>query len=95
MLLFFDIPWYQNAELKATFDEIEDLKKQEKSRQQRILKTKEDLAAAEKELEDLQPYELPKAENVGRLALLHYTLLYLYIFSYSVIDWYHIQFMCS
>ncbi|XP_066376411.1 structural maintenance of chromosomes protein 5-like isoform X1 [Miscanthus floridulus] len=52
-----------NAELKATFDDIEDLKKQEKSRQQRILKTKEDLAAAEKELEDLQPYELPKAEN--------------------------------
>ncbi|XP_066376413.1 structural maintenance of chromosomes protein 5-like isoform X2 [Miscanthus floridulus] len=53
-----------NAELKATFDDIEDLKKQEKSRQQRILKTKEDLAAAEKELEDLQPYELPKAENL-------------------------------
>ncbi|AQK66397.1 Structural maintenance of chromosomes protein 5 [Zea mays] len=51
-----------NAELKATFDEMDDLKKQEKSRQRRILKTKEDLAAAEKELEDLQPYELPKAE---------------------------------
>lgn len=65
LLSFFDIPWYQNAELKATFDEIEDLKKLEKSRQQRILKTKEDLAAAEKELEDLQPYEHPKAENVG------------------------------
>jgi structural maintenance of chromosomes protein 5 len=41
------------------------LKKQEKSRQQRILKAKEDLAAAEKELEDLQPYELPKAQMVG------------------------------
>jgi chromosome segregation ATPase len=54
-----------NAELKAAFDDIDYLKKQEKSRQQRILKAKEDLAAAEKELEDLQPYELPKAEMVG------------------------------
>jgi hypothetical protein len=94
LLSFFDIPWYQNAELKATFDEIDDLKKQEKSRQQRILKTKEDLAAAEKDLEDLQPYELPKAEMVGRLALL-YTLLSLNIFSYSVIDCYYVQFTCS
>ncbi|KAK8456053.1 hypothetical protein SEVIR_4G268800v4 [Setaria viridis] len=51
-----------NTELKATFDDIDDLKKQEKSRQQRILKAKEDLAAAEKELEGLQPYEQPKAE---------------------------------
>ena len=84
LLSFFDIPWYQNAELKATFDDIEDLKKQEKSCQQRILKTKEDLAAAEKELEDLQPYELPKAENVSWSALLHYTLLCLHIFSYSL-----------
>nr|CAB3471225.1 unnamed protein product [Digitaria exilis] len=51
-----------NRELKATFDDIDDLKKQEKSRQHRILKAKEDLAAAEKELEDLQPYEQPRAE---------------------------------
>jgi structural maintenance of chromosomes protein 5 len=65
LLSSFDILWYQNAELKATFDEMDDLKKQEKSRQRRILKTKEDLAAAEKELEDLQPYELPKAEMVS------------------------------
>lgn len=57
--------WYQNRELKATFEDIDDLKKQEKSRQQRILKAKEDLAAAEKELEGLQPYEQPKDEMVG------------------------------
>lgn len=76
--------WYQNAELKATFNEIDDLKKQEKSRQQRILKTKEDLAAAEKELEDLQPYEQPKAEMVSWLTLLHYILLSLHLFSFSL-----------
>ncbi|KAG2608067.1 hypothetical protein PVAP13_4NG288300 [Panicum virgatum] len=51
-----------NAELRAAFDDIDHLKKQEKSRQQRILKAKEDFAAAEKELKDLQPYELPRDE---------------------------------
>ncbi|WVZ78858.1 hypothetical protein U9M48_026506 [Paspalum notatum var. saurae] len=51
-----------SAELKATFDDIDDLKEQEKSRQQRIVKAKEDLASAEKALEDLQPYELPSVE---------------------------------
>ncbi|KAL6873828.1 hypothetical protein ACP4OV_013910 [Aristida adscensionis] len=51
-----------NAELKGTFDDIEELKRQEKSRQQRVLKAKEALASAERELEDLQPYEPPKAE---------------------------------
>ncbi|TVU08593.1 hypothetical protein EJB05_42002, partial [Eragrostis curvula] len=51
-----------NAELKSTFDDIEDLEKQEKSRQQRILKAKEDIAAAEKELEDLQPCDVPRDE---------------------------------
>ncbi|GJN39161.1 hypothetical protein PR202_gb28262 [Eleusine coracana subsp. coracana] len=58
-----------SAELKSTFDDIEELKKQEKSRQQRILKAKEDFAAAKRELEDLQPYELPRDEMV-RLFLL-------------------------
>ncbi|KAL5203163.1 hypothetical protein ABZP36_014115 [Zizania latifolia] len=51
-----------NGQLRATLEDIEALKRQEKSRQQRILKAKEALAAAEKELDDLQPYEAPKAE---------------------------------
>ncbi|KAG2613808.1 hypothetical protein PVAP13_4KG395400 [Panicum virgatum] len=51
-----------NAELRAAFDDIDHLKKQEKSHQQRILKAKEDFAAAEKELKDLQPYEQPRDE---------------------------------
>uniref|UniRef100_A0A0A9EXP2 Structural maintenance of chromosomes protein 5 n=1 Tax=Arundo donax TaxID=35708 RepID=A0A0A9EXP2_ARUDO len=51
-----------NTRLKSTFDEINELKRQEKSRQQRISKAKEALAAAERELEDLQPYEPPRDE---------------------------------
>ncbi|KAF0927865.1 hypothetical protein E2562_036789 [Oryza meyeriana var. granulata] len=51
-----------NGQLRATLEDIEDLKRQERSRQQRILKAKEALAAAERELDDLQPYEAPKAE---------------------------------
>ncbi|TVU26533.1 hypothetical protein EJB05_29085, partial [Eragrostis curvula] len=45
------VPW--KSQLEITYDEIEDLK----SREERILKAKEDLAAVEKDLEDLQPYE--------------------------------------
>uniref|UniRef100_A0A0E0PS92 Structural maintenance of chromosomes protein 5 n=1 Tax=Oryza rufipogon TaxID=4529 RepID=A0A0E0PS92_ORYRU len=52
------------GQLRATLEDIEDLKRQERSRQQRILKAKEALAAAERELDDLQPYEAPKAEMI-------------------------------
>ncbi len=60
---------YQTGQLRATLEDIEDLKRQERSRQQRILKAKEALAAAERELDDLQPYEAPKAEMVGLFTL--------------------------
>ncbi|TVU04118.1 hypothetical protein EJB05_50313, partial [Eragrostis curvula] len=43
----------EKSQLEITYDEIEDLNSGEK----RILKAKEDLAAVEKDLEDLQPYE--------------------------------------
>lgn len=46
---------------------MEDLKMQEESRLQRILKAKEDLAAAELELENLPLYEPPKDEIVSYL----------------------------
>uniref|UniRef100_A0A0D9WKM4 Structural maintenance of chromosomes protein 5 n=1 Tax=Leersia perrieri TaxID=77586 RepID=A0A0D9WKM4_9ORYZ len=51
-----------NEQLRGTLKNIEDLKLQERSRQQRILKAKEALAAAEREFDDLQPYEAPKDE---------------------------------
>ncbi|KAM4070781.1 hypothetical protein ACB094_11G010200 [Castanea mollissima] len=41
---------------------MEDLRKQEEYRQQRIIKAKEDLAAAEAEFENLPSYEPPKDE---------------------------------
>lgn len=44
--------------------EIEDLRKQEASRQERIIKAKEDLAASELELQNLPIYEPPKDELV-------------------------------
>ncbi|KAL6495727.1 Structural maintenance of chromosomes protein 5 [Orobanche gracilis] len=46
--------------VQGSYNEVEDLKRQEESRQQRILKAKEDLAAAEAELANLPPYEPPR-----------------------------------
>ena len=45
--------------------EIQDLRKQEASRQQKILEAKEDLATAELELKDLNKCEPPKLEIVS------------------------------
>ncbi|TVU29709.1 hypothetical protein EJB05_21288, partial [Eragrostis curvula] len=55
-----------DAQLKSTFDDIEDLKRQDKSRKQRILKAKKDLAAAEKELDDLPAHE-PRGAELAQL----------------------------
>lgn len=50
--------------VRAKYDEMEELRMLEKSRQQRILKAKEDLAAAELELANLPSYEPPSDEMV-------------------------------
>ena len=47
---------------------MEDLRKQEESCQQRIIKAKENLAAAKAELENLPPYEPPKDELVSNFS---------------------------
>lgn len=52
-------------ELQAKYNEMEDLRRQEETRQQRILKAKEELAAAEHDLENLPHYEPPKDEIVS------------------------------
>lgn len=44
---------------------MEELKRQEESRQQRILRAKEELISAEVELANLPPYETPKNELVS------------------------------
>ena len=51
--------------VRGNYKEMEDLKMQEESRLQRILKAKGDLAAAELELENMPPYEPPKDEIVS------------------------------
>ncbi|KAL0919272.1 hypothetical protein M5K25_011358 [Dendrobium thyrsiflorum] len=50
------------AQVRAKYEEVEDLKKQEKSRQHRILKAKEDFAAAQRQLAELPAYNPPKEE---------------------------------
>ncbi|KAJ8747043.1 hypothetical protein K2173_011297 [Erythroxylum novogranatense] len=48
------------VQVQGKYKEMEDLRRQEASRQERILKAKEDLAAAETELQNLPIYEAPK-----------------------------------
>ncbi|KAF6158541.1 hypothetical protein GIB67_040055 [Kingdonia uniflora] len=50
------------VQVRAKYDEMEELRRQEESRQQRISTAKEDLAAAELELANLPVYERPKDE---------------------------------
>jgi hypothetical protein len=53
------------VQARGKYNEMEDLRRQEESRQQRILKAKEDLAAAELDFENLPLYEPPKDELVS------------------------------
>ncbi|KAI8571641.1 hypothetical protein RHMOL_Rhmol01G0135600 [Rhododendron molle] len=50
------------AQVRSKYNEMEELKRQEASRQQRILRAKEELISAEVELANLPPYETPKNE---------------------------------
>ncbi|XP_058203273.1 structural maintenance of chromosomes protein 5 [Rhododendron vialii] len=50
------------AQVRSKYSEMEELKRQEESRQQRILRAKEELISAEVELANLPPYETPKNE---------------------------------
>lgn len=50
------------VELQGKYKEMDELRKQEETRQQKLKKAREDLAAAELELESLSPYEPPRDE---------------------------------
>ncbi|KAL7259206.1 hypothetical protein ACSBR1_005158 [Camellia fascicularis] len=50
------------VQVRGKYNEIEELKRQEESRQERIARAKEELNAAEVELANLPPYEPPKDE---------------------------------
>lgn len=60
--------------MQGKYNEMEELRHQEESRQQRISRAKEDLTAAEAELTNLPPYEPPKHKIVG---LTFFTDLYI------------------
>lgn len=51
--------------MRGKFKEMEGLRRQEQSRQERIVKAKEDLAVAESELANLPHYEPPKDKLVS------------------------------
>ncbi|GAB2216841.1 hypothetical protein Droror1_Dr00024621 [Drosera rotundifolia] len=48
------------VQIQGTYNEMEDLKRQEQTHQKRIMKAKEDLATAELELANMPPFEPPK-----------------------------------
>ncbi|AES69696.2 putative structural maintenance of chromosomes protein [Medicago truncatula] len=50
------------VELQGKYKEMDELRKQEENRQQKLKQAREELAAAELELENLNPYEPPKDE---------------------------------
>ena len=55
----------QGVQVQGTYNEIEELKLQEESRQRRVNKAKEELQAAELELDNLPVFEHPKDKIVG------------------------------
>lgn len=55
--------------MQGKLKEMEDLRKQEESRQQRILQAKEELEAAELELQNLPPFKHPKDEIVSYICI--------------------------
>jgi chromosome segregation ATPase len=66
-----------DARVVATYKELEELKKQEEHRQERILKATEDLVAAERELQNLPVYERPVAkleELSSQVTELHHSI---------------------
>lgn len=53
---------------------MEELRRQEETRQQTLIKAREELAAAELELENLHPYVPPKDELVCALLVTGYVI---------------------
>ncbi|XP_074559308.1 structural maintenance of chromosomes protein 5 isoform X2 [Curcuma longa] len=59
------------VQVQGKYTEMKELKRQEESHKQRIIKAKEELLAAEKELAEYPPYEPPtnEIENIGNQVL--------------------------
>lgn len=64
-------------QVRGNYDEMEELRRQEESRQHRISRAKEELAEAEQALENLPMYEPPTDELVCKSLMLSYLLLFM------------------
>lgn len=62
--------------MRGKYKEVEDLRREEDSRKQRILEAERKLAAAEQDLQNLPAYEPPKEEIVSHINWL-FLLLFL------------------
>jgi hypothetical protein len=67
------------VELQGKYKEMDELKRQEETRQQKFINAREELAAAELELKNLDPFVPPKDELVSVLLVIGCYYLYLCI----------------
>lgn len=66
-------------DLQGKYNEMEGLRREEETRQHKIRKAREELAAAEHELESLDPYVPPKDELVSVFLVISYIIYTIYI----------------
>lgn len=65
-------------ELQGNYKEMDELRQQEENRQQKLRKARDELSAAELELERLNPYVPPTDEIVSVHLVIGYTI-YIYL----------------
>ncbi|XP_029127020.1 structural maintenance of chromosomes protein 5-like [Cajanus cajan] len=67
-----------DVELRGKYTEMEELRRQEETQQQKLVKAREELAIAELELEEMVPYVAPKDELVSILMSLIISFTFLF-----------------
>ena len=66
-------------ELEGNYKEMDELRRQEKTRQQKLRKARDELSAAELELESLNPY-VPPTDEIVSVHLVIGTILFIFIY---------------
>jgi len=67
------------VELEGNYKEMDELRRQEKTRQQKLRKARDELSAAELELESLNPY-VPPTDEIVSVHLVIGTILFIFIY---------------
>lgn len=62
---------------------MDELRRQEETQQQKFRKAREELVAAELELESLKPYAPPRDELVSVLVVIGYIIIFIFIYVYN------------